>query len=423
VAKRNFQKRHSHGLIPVGDPILSVNDNRVTFAEETNEDDDAEAEADDSGDSDAKHRRSVSYDAADTLNQLSAPRKPAASDKMSVKNRGESSQLAARSMKLTPQEFQWLALFHSRPSVHDTQGMEKWMTSIIDVSESASAPAPPATARPLSAPAPSAPGPPETSAPNPSLALNGVGMAHALPESKNEPSSKTPVASVPSVSLLVSKNQPSSQTAAASAPSVSALSVGNPSAEATLPIATCDTAGANPVGGQLNASPLALTKTTSESCTLGAASLFKDDSAMLPPALPKNNSFEMKAPDENGYTTKVFSRFKEAPLNDTFPVDSIEKQRTTAADSTRPSYNPLDDNDRPKTLADYVAKRRAAAAFASGGKPAETKEFEVVEDESQASSVATRPGIRRRQSVQDARQLMGLIKLAGLDENELDELF
>jgi hypothetical protein len=45
------------------------------------------------------------------------------------------------------------------------------------------------------------------------------------------------------------------------------------------------------------------------------------------------------------------------------------------------------------------------------------------EDESQTSSVATRQTVRRRQSVQDARKLMGLIKLSGLKEKDFDEIF
>ena len=102
----------------------------------------------------------------------------------------------------------------------------------------------------------------------------------------------------------------------------------------------------------------------------------------------------------------------------------------------------LDDN--PETLADYVAKKAAAAIARAGvakqmtfcgnnsssnlSRNGSSNSVTGATDDddsqkSQTSSVATRPNIRRRRSVQDARQLMGLIKLSGMNENHFDDMF
>eukprot|EP00546_Thalassionema_frauenfeldii_P001586 CAMPEP_0178937148 /NCGR_PEP_ID=MMETSP0786-20121207/25588_1 /TAXON_ID=186022 /ORGANISM="Thalassionema frauenfeldii, Strain CCMP 1798" /LENGTH=201 /DNA_ID=CAMNT_0020615671 /DNA_START=134 /DNA_END=739 /DNA_ORIENTATION=+ len=47
----------------------------------------------------------------------------------------------------------------------------------------------------------------------------------------------------------------------------------------------------------------------------------------------------------------------------------------------------------------------------------------LLDEQSQQSSVTTRPGQQRRRSVQDARKLMGLIKLSGLKEDHFDDMF
>jgi hypothetical protein len=385
VAKRNFQKRHSHGISPVGDPSASWFNNRDTFADGDNDDEDDETE-----DRDAKHRRSVSYDAADTLNQLCAARKPVAYEKMTAKNGLEVTKVADEtkdvSVKLSPQELQWLSLFHNRPSVHDTKGMEKWMTSIIDVSESAA----------------------NTQNKQTSDEPQFLASLETRPRRQETDNMKeaatTQTAAPASLDVASSADNSSLKT--------SSMPPHQEQFQLQIPCAT----SANACGGTSSAMPRASTKETNESSVLGIASTAKVNHMMLPPSLPKDHMFELKS--------RTFPDCEDN-LDGSATGDPLTRQLDTVVNSLPSPFNAPDGTTRPQSLADYAARRVADAsshpAISDSAKP---KEGDAVdEDQSQASSVITHPALRRRRSIQDARQLMGLIKLSSLNEKEFDDIF
>jgi hypothetical protein len=43
-------------------------------------------------------------------------------------------------IQLNPIEFQWLALFHNRPSMEDSEAMNRWMDNVIQLSEPSNVP-------------------------------------------------------------------------------------------------------------------------------------------------------------------------------------------------------------------------------------------------------------------------------------------
>lgn len=388
MAKRNFQKRHSHGISPVGDPSVSWFNNRETFADADNDDEEDEAE-----DRDSKHRRSVSYDAADTLNQLCAARKPVDSDKMTAKISLDIKNVADEtkevSVKLSPQELQWLSLFHNRPSVHDTKGMEKWMTNIIDVSESA---ANTQTKQIL----------------NESPFLASLESRHPRQE-QTEPMKEaitTQTAATASLDLALSADNASVKT--------SPLAPHEQQFQLQIPCAN----GANSCGGKSSTMPPVSTKDTHESSVLGIVSASKVDHMMLPPSLPKDHLVDVKSPMFQDCVDSFTGSTDKDPFKE-------GKQGHAVVNSLSLPFNAPDRNARPQTLADFAAKRVAeAASHVAVGDSLKPKELDAVDEEqSQASSVITHPALRRRRSVQDARQLMGLIKLSSLNEKEFDDIF
>jgi hypothetical protein len=385
VAKRNFQKRHSHGISPVGDPTVSWANNRDTYAAGDNDDEEDEAE-----DRDGKHRRSVSYDAADTLNQLCAARKPAANDKTTLKNGVEVTKVAddmkAVSVKLSPQELEWLSLFHNRPSVHNTKGMEKWMTNIIDVSEAAT---------------------------NVQTKETGHDSTFLASLEKSYPRQEKPETTKGAVSTQTTAT--ASLDVASSEENASVKTTPLPPHRQQMHIPG-DTVGTNPCGRMSRAMLHESTGDANESSVLGVVSASKVDHMMLPPRLPKDHPAELKSP--------MFPNCEDN-LTGLSDKDPLKNQLHIVANSLPSPFNAPDRNVRPQSLADFAAKRVAAAAsHPTVSDSVRHKELEAVDEEqSQASSVITHPTLRRRRSVQDARQLLGLIKLSSLNEKEFDDIF
>lgn len=159
--------------------------------------------------------------------------------------------------------------------------------------------------------------------------------------------------------------------------------------------------------------------------TESTASTEKND--MFPPPVPKTH-LEMKKPapppppeDETGYETEQHSNAGN---------DEQRKLSARAASAENPPTKEEEDKSPPQTLADYTSRKKQVAARAArllnssdNKETAEAAPAPEEDDQSHSSSVLTRPQIRRRRSVQNARELMGLIKLSGMKENDFDEIF
>lgn len=172
VAKRNFSKRHGHGLIvpkTSRSSGITSSSNGAALANTTV--------------SGNKHRRSMSYDATEYFYQEKLqkmaeqlwlpPQEEAAQPTSAVavapqlmtagtpnqarvqtsnvsskpttmaptkghnENKGQSSG-GTMKMQLNPREFQWLALLHNRPSIQDTEATNQWMDKVLQLSEPSS---------------------------------------------------------------------------------------------------------------------------------------------------------------------------------------------------------------------------------------------------------------------------------------------
>jgi hypothetical protein len=379
-----------------------------------------------------RHRRSVSYDAADTLNQLCATSGTDASDLKPEAAASQAQQASAASIQLSSKEYQWLALLHNRPSVHDTGGMEEWMTNIIDISERTAAVA--AAAAAASAQArqqqqqPPAPAP---AAPHPNL----LALAQTITVANNAEANAMEKSRAAATGLKYANDQ-------------EADIMGNsPGAASMLAQLGGGAPGNNMTPAQMNASmfsrqPQQAHHSNARPAPMSAAALAAAHAngtgrTMFPTSKPQ---YPSKPSNDN-----TMASFKEKLLASEAAVDSGDETSTT---SNRQSNSRLDDN--PETLADYVAKKAAAAIaragvakqmangdFCGNNNNSSTNltrnssnnfitaadSFDDDSQRSQSSSVATRPTIRRRRSVQNARQLMGLIKLSGMTENHYDDMF
>eukprot|EP00544_Gedaniella_sp_CCMP2646_P003683 CAMPEP_0202495796 /NCGR_PEP_ID=MMETSP1361-20130828/17786_1 /ASSEMBLY_ACC=CAM_ASM_000849 /TAXON_ID=210615 /ORGANISM="Staurosira complex sp., Strain CCMP2646" /LENGTH=350 /DNA_ID=CAMNT_0049126931 /DNA_START=37 /DNA_END=1089 /DNA_ORIENTATION=+ len=153
VAKRNFSKRHGHGLIKPTRGGAANSISSVSVATENTL-------------AGTKHRRSVSNDeyfpqenvppaqatVSPTLSPtLSQPFASTASvSSASAFQTVQSTTGAAieeqdpntgmMTIQLNPIEFQWLALFHNRPSMEDSEAMNRWMDNVIQLSEPSNVP-------------------------------------------------------------------------------------------------------------------------------------------------------------------------------------------------------------------------------------------------------------------------------------------
>lgn len=462
VAKRNFQKRHSHGLVPVGDPmLLASNMHRMGGNQQQQQQhggnngniDYGRSGQNNDEEQHGRHRRSVSYDAADTLNQLCATSatsedlKPEASSNSlhgnGLGHPGAPPQEKSPSISLSPKEYQWLALLHNRPSVHDTGGMEQWMTNIIDISERNAAAAAAAAASASQSTLP----------PSSSEAHKTVSVAQALTTNKPEAYPAPSPGAHPDLlalaqTITVAHNAEAqamekarAAAAAAAADPASAMpsyeSENNPSPTAnSLDRSSMLSDGGNTTThdqpqNELTPAELNASMFTRHVAPPAAAPGPTSAAALAAlPAADRANMFRASGPATKPHPSKTLT-FKDKLLASEAAADSGDDSSATK----------LNDDRTPDTLADYVAKKAAAAIaragaakqmtdFCSGSSTshsnAKESETDINDDDSQrsqTSSVATRPNIRRRRSVQDARQLMGLIKLSGLNENDYDDIF
>lgn len=144
VAKRNFPKRHGHGLIHSAKDLKEV-DYICGFIDSTSDDGDCQPGDESSGEAAAaaedgepaertdkpRHRRVVSFDAAKQLRaaqQQAAARGAAAAQPMA----------RARTktfLDLSGNEKEWLTLLHQRPDLEQESMMSSWMDKIISFSE------------------------------------------------------------------------------------------------------------------------------------------------------------------------------------------------------------------------------------------------------------------------------------------------
>lgn len=342
VAKRNFIKRHSHGLIPAGDPILVASQNASRASESL-----LEAKDDDYSEESNKRHRSVSYDAADTLNQLGSKRKGGqlTSEKPLNSNASVKSMQDASS-QLNVIEIQWLKLLYNRPSADDKEASEEWMSSILATAESAKK----ADASPLF--------------------LNDDEDSIFHDESENHASK---------ISVQDKQHAAQSQTVKSENQTVSTEN--------------------EPTSSNVNGkeSPPPTMEEFSQAQKVCSNSQNESEDEQPEPVTSTENS-EMTL--RTG-SRKVNGLAKSSP-KDMNSLDNNEK------DIDEFSADPLVDKS------DEGADEKSTLSRQSGN---------LLDEQSQQSSVTTRPGQRRRRSVQDARKLMGLIKLSGLKEDHFDDMF
>lgn len=139
VAKRNFSKRHGHGLIKPtrGGAVNSISS--VSVATENTL-------------AGIKHRRNVSNDeyfsqenvppgqATVSPTQSSTLSQPFTSTPLVSSIEEQDPNTGMMTMQLNPIEFQWLALFHNRPSMEDSDAMNRWMDNVLQLSEPSNVP-------------------------------------------------------------------------------------------------------------------------------------------------------------------------------------------------------------------------------------------------------------------------------------------
>lgn len=151
VAKRNFTKRHGHGIVKpsrsgggVSNAVALPVGTKNTLAG-------------------TKHRRSVSYDTNEYFYQeklqqmaksmMPPPQPQPPTQAVTTAVPALSSPLSSTSttcsvdsntgimkMQLNSTEFQWLALLHNRPPMEDTVAMNRWLENVLEVSEPMSVP-------------------------------------------------------------------------------------------------------------------------------------------------------------------------------------------------------------------------------------------------------------------------------------------
>ena len=146
VANRNFSKRHGHGIIK---PTrgCGASDDEYLPTENTL--------------AGTKHPRKVSDDeyiqevkvqpTTIPISPTLSPSQPVTSAVVVVSSpstefqtvpsttgammEGQDQNTGTMTMQLSPIEFEWLALFHNRPSMEDTEAMNQWMDSVLQLSE------------------------------------------------------------------------------------------------------------------------------------------------------------------------------------------------------------------------------------------------------------------------------------------------
>jgi len=350
VAKRNFIKRHSHGLIPAGDPILvaSQNANRASESLLESKDDDYSEESN-------KRHRSVSYDAADTLNQLGSKRKGG----QSTSEKPLNSNVSVKSMQIVSSqlnviEIQWLKLLYNRPSADDKEASEEWMSSILTTAESAKK----ADVSPLFL--------------NDDKVSMEVSHEQSVFDDKNENHASKNSVQDKQHAVKSQAVKPENQTVSAENEPISSNVNGKESPPPTMEdFSQAQKDCSNGENESEDEQPELVTSTENSEMTprTGNGKLNGEE---------KSSRKDMNSPDND---EKDIDEFSADPLAEKSEEGADEKSTLS-----RQSGNLLD-------------------------------------EQSQQSSVTTRPGQQRRRSVQDARKLMGLIKLSGLKEDHFDDMF
>ena len=386
VAKRNFQKRHGHGLLPVGDPALSG----AKLGEQGAENSDAEENDFPKGGIGIKKRkRSISYDAAETLNRL-ARKKNEHKEKLPGATVRQEAIPSSVSMTLTPQEYQWLALLHMRPSIHDCEAMEKWMANVIEVSDKGT-----------------------TMIRNPITA--GLQFVSPSISSKNiSDLSKSFIRNMNATrSLLRASSQAGTGETEKNPPNVTVAERlhEQPAKALDEPSSTATELRIDLESFQKGDTKIISMSDNSEVHGIDNA----DESLIFPPPMARIPKPRESTTTNTDIHLSAHDRHEEK-------IEE-ESQITHKSGDSRLAEMYSDD----EALAEFLIQKAAVSAQSSLERAAEARASVGAvapgEDESQTSSVATRQTVRRRRSVQDARKLMGLIKLSGLKEKDFDEMF
>jgi len=151
VAKRNFVKRHSHEGDPPNEKLAmflkeyqSSQHSPASQAEEDISSEDSTIGGDNNDEKNIalqrKRRSSLSFDAADTLKSFRRASDVEVAYPMRDSNSKSSNHLTnptakPHSVQLSSKEVEWLTLLHCRPHVAQPGAMERWMETIISVSD------------------------------------------------------------------------------------------------------------------------------------------------------------------------------------------------------------------------------------------------------------------------------------------------
>jgi hypothetical protein len=313
--------------------------------------------------SDSIRRRSLSFDAAESLNQLSSNPNEQKTAQGIIRhfngNREINNDTIQDLVRLNKQELRWLSLYHERPNFHDMEAAKRWMERVFD---------------------------------------------------------------------LVQSSKPSP-----------GIDIGNSESEI------------NNATANANIKPHAMNVTTDivvekETFTDSFDALVEASMKTISSANSGNDITLDRVLQQNDFNTSNNNGL--APGN--FDSDSDKKIDSNSLNipsaTQNPSHPPIEvaqllsihDNfhqsDKPQTLADLIQRRKTMASnnihktlehkdSGGGGGGTASVAAATEEEMSQTSSVVTRQSIRRRPSIQNARQLMGKIKLSGLNENEMDHIF
>jgi hypothetical protein len=360
VAKRNFLKRHSHGLIGIADPSFADQANNASML-----DDDDEGPYEET--SDSNRRRSLSFDAAESLNQLSSNQHELKSVQDVIRDLDSNKDLHHESMRdvvrLNKEELLWLSLYHERPSFQDMEAAKRWMEKVFDLVQS--------------------------STPLPGKEINNseCETVNSMAGSKTSLSSQ---AMVPNTQIGAGKGNFSDSFDALIEASMKTMS---------------GATGCNNNPNRIQENNDVNTSNDKTDLTPGIFNFEQNETVDKSTSNSSNFPRDMHDPSH--------PQIEDAPLLTT--------------------YGTLNQSDnKPQTLAELILRRKCASLINlhktldnrdSGGGGGGGATTAAEEEMSQTSSVVTRQSLRRRPSIQNARQLMGKIKLSGLNENEMDQIF
>ena len=133
VAKRNFMKRHAHGIFSTSKELMDADSNEedspiCSFVGETEKYISSSSEQGTilATRQSKGHRRVVSSDTRAAKESQNGTASPATSPNLAI--------------QLNANEFKWVSLLHDRPETEDTASMSQWMETVIKLSEDVAPP-------------------------------------------------------------------------------------------------------------------------------------------------------------------------------------------------------------------------------------------------------------------------------------------